>query len=745
MCGRPWMDRVRAMSPRTATPTKTSVPPTSQPASHSPSLVTRSLGFVFALVALASLPWLVFAGHPAATNEPLLWGLVATGLLVGGALTGRGLDRAPALTLPAILTGGNLAVSLAVYAAATVESGYPFFYLWATPVVFIFFSRAQAALQTAIALTGFTVALLAAPGSAGLAGSAGLITFAWASVATVAVVGLLARWLTHELRAGDARYQLGFQSSSMGVMMLSSDLRYVEVNDSLARMLGRTRAEMIGRSGLEFTHPDDRRASAAFAAQVQAGGRAATFEKRYLHADGAVIWARVHATAVPAASPGPAALFVVVEDIDERRRAELDMADLARDNELILRSAGEGIIRIDTRGLISFANPSAAELLGRGENELLGERAHDLFHHSRADGSPYPLHESPIHSAVGGGEVERRTDEVFWRADGTSFPVEYTSAPIRERGEVIGAVCVFSDIADDLRRESDLRKATEGRERITEAISHGELVAFSQPIVDARTGRPVAEELLVRMRDGAGGRVVLPADFLPQAEESHLMPLIDRQMVHHAMALARVGRNATVNVSAQSLDDPAILVDLEAGALADESMKRITIEITETSAVENMTVARMFCERVRALGCRIALDDFGTGFGAFEYLRTIEFDYLKIDTDFVRDIAASRSDERIVRTIVGIARDRGVRTIAEGVESEETRALLVELGVDLAQGFLFGRPALLEVSAPPAAGPIINEPAPASTGNGPNRHEIHLVSDVHSAALDDDREGTSAG
>jgi EAL domain-containing protein (putative c-di-GMP-specific phosphodiesterase class I) len=117
------------------------------------------------------------------------------------------------------------------------------------------------------------------------------------------------------------------------------------------------------------------------------------------------------------------------------------------------------------------------------------------------------------------------------------------------------------------------------------------------------------------------------------------------------------------------------------------------IEVTETLAVANMAQARAFAHRVRALGCSLALDDFGTGFGSFTYLKNIPADFLKIDMSFVRELARSEVDQGVVDAIVGIAGRFGLRTIAEGVEDEETLLLLTQAGVDLAQGYHLGRPA----------------------------------------------------
>ena len=132
---------------------------------------------------------------------------------------------------------------------------------------------------------------------------------------------------------------------------------------------------------------------------------------------------------------------------------------LERRNELILDAAGEGIYGLDTDGLTTFVNPAAARMLGRGADELIGQPMHAVLHHKRPDGSPYPREECPIYAAFKDGQVHFVDDEVFWRKDGSSFPVEYTSTPIREEGRLVGAVVVFRDITRRRKDEERLRRA----------------------------------------------------------------------------------------------------------------------------------------------------------------------------------------------------------------------------------------------------------------------------------------------
>ena len=167
-------------------------------------------------------------------------------------------------------------------------------------------------------------------------------------------------------------------------------------------------------------------------------------------------------------------------------------------------------------------------------------------------------------------------------------------------------------------------------------------------------------------------------------------PVTSRPKVHH------------LAVSLRDAEARRKIVDtLEASA---DFAERIVFEITESAAVDHIEAACNFAEELTDLGCGLALDDFGVGFGSFTYLRKVPLRYLKIDRSFVGKLARSQDDERIVRSIISIADQFGLRTIAEGVEDEETLSRLRELGAHDVQGYHLGDPVPLSsvVASPPS-------------------------------------------
>ena len=231
--------------------------------------------------------------------------------------------------------------------------------------------------------------------------------------------------------------------------------------------------------------------------------------------------------------------------------------------------------------------------------------------------------------------------------------------------------------------------------RIRRALADNRFELHAQPIIEMATGNVVQHELLLRMR-GDNNELVPPLAFLPTAERCGLIAEIDRWVITEATKLATRGSAVGVNLSAASAGDPRVL------ELIERQLRRhvlepanLVFEITETAVMQNMDRATQFAERLVALGCRLSLDDFGTGFASFTYLKRLPVQYLKIDIEFVRDVARSQRDMFVVRAIVAMANDFGQQTIAEGVEDRQTADVLRDLGVTYAQGYLFGRPEII--------------------------------------------------
>jgi len=264
-------------------------------------------------------------------------------------------------------------------------------------------------------------------------------------------------------------------------------------------------------------------------------------------------------------------------------------------------------------------------------------------------------------------------------------------------------VCMAGVHAGDvLDRTAAMRWAV----RIREALEQHRFVLYAQTIEPLRSpagGKSDPRrhfELLLRMRDEKSGAILGPDQFMSAAERFRLGLRIDREVVN--MALGWLEENP-----AAAADVAVCGINLSAEALGDEGFNRflsdrlrnssfpasrLCLELTETSAVRDLGRAQLFINDLRALGCRFALDDFGTGFCSFNYLRSLDVEYFKIDGSFVRDLESSSLSMAVIRSITDIAHVLDKQTIAEHTENEAILASLRELGVDYAQGYGIHRP-----------------------------------------------------
>jgi PAS domain S-box-containing protein len=224
--------------------------------------------------------------------------------------------------------------------------------------------------------------------------------------------------------------------------------RFTRVNQALAGRLGLSDpAQAVGKTDFDFFTEEHARPAFEDEQQVlRSGEPVAGKEELETWADGRRRW--VLTTRLPLRDPEGQIVgtFGVARDITESKRAEETVRQAEAQLRLLLESTGEGIYGIDTDGNCTLINPAGAEMLGFQTEELRGRNMHDMIHHSRPDGSPYPVEQCPIFRAFRTGESCHVEDEVFWRKDGTSFPVSYASYPIRAGGKGIrGAVVTFAD------------------------------------------------------------------------------------------------------------------------------------------------------------------------------------------------------------------------------------------------------------------------------------------------------------
>jgi len=233
-------------------------------------------------------------------------------------------------------------------------------------------------------------------------------------------------------------------------------------------------------------------------------------------------------------------------------------------------------------------------------------------------------------------------------------------------------------------------------DEVVAALKDQRLVFAYQPIVDAKTREVRHHECLLRMRRDDGS-VVAAGAFIPAAEQLGLVRLVDRRALEMTVEMlhARPALSLGVNVSGTTAGDPSWLKSFIDHVRANVSVaNRMIVELTETAALHHFEENANFVSQLRELGCRVAIDDFGAGYTSFRNLQMLRVDMVKIDGAYVQGLCSSPDNQIFVRTLVDLAKNFKLKTVAEWVGSEAEAELLESFGVDYFQGFHFGEPKL---------------------------------------------------
>jgi diguanylate cyclase (GGDEF)-like protein len=256
-----------------------------------------------------------------------------------------------------------------------------------------------------------------------------------------------------------------------------------------------------------------------------------------------------------------------------------------------------------------------------------------------------------------------------------------------------GYVFFESSMADDAQTQlqllQDLRQAAE----------RGELLLHYQPKFNTADGAMIGAEALVRWRHPTRG-LVPPGDFIPLAEKTGLIYSIGQWVLSEAcrqmsawLEAGHTDWTISVNLSALQFNHSG-LIDMVRDTLAEHCLESryLTLEITESTAMHDADVSLAILRQLHQMGVRISIDDFGTGYSSLSYLKRLPASELKIDHEFVRDLAQDAEDAAIIAAIVALGRALNLKIVAEGVETREQQEFLTRLGCTSLQGFLLGRP-----------------------------------------------------
>jgi PAS domain S-box-containing protein len=279
------------------------------------------------------------------------------------------------------------------------------------------------------------------------------------------------------LLESEERLRAVFDVANAGVSITDRTGRYVMANERWAETLGYSREEMLSLTYENVTHPEDlETARKQFRRLIEGNLDRYRLEKRYTRKDGAVIWADLSVSSIKDSDSRVTHVVGMLVDITSRKQAEaelerhrLHLEELVQQRTIellatearatrILESTADGLYGVDSESRITFINPAACRMLGCTEEQAMGRSAHELFHHSHPDGSPYPAAECLARQAWRAGRESRIDDETYWHVDGHAVPVTLASRPIVENGTIVGAVVSVVDV-------SHQRAAAQAREQ----------------------------------------------------------------------------------------------------------------------------------------------------------------------------------------------------------------------------------------------------------------------------------------
>ena len=384
-----------------------------------------------------------------------------------------------------------------------------------------------------------------------------------------------------------------------------------------------------------------------------------------------------------------------------RRRQEtvavifLDLDRFKRVNDSMGHHAGDELLVAAARRLEAAVRPSDTVARFAGDEfvvvceGLLGEiEAMGIADRIRESlEKPFIVQGQPVYVSASLGIASPRSDD--YEADTLLSDADAAMFRAKEGGR--GRSVPFDRGMRERARE---RLETEAALRV--AVDAGDLTLAFQPIVNLGDGRPVALEALARW-DQPGRGPLGPERFIALAEEVGLIAQVGAWAIRAACeAQAEWAARGTVlplhvNVSGRQLSDPDSLVETVSGAIAGSGVDPSTLclEITESALVDDLSVGAGAVERLRELGVKVVLDDFGTGWASLRVLRRLPVDGVKIDRGFVAGVHRHAADRAIAGAVVGLAAGMGLSVVAEGVENEEQRRALLEVGCPLGQGYLF--------------------------------------------------------
>ena len=548
------------------------------------------------------------------------------------------------------------------------------------------------------------------------------------------------------MQESEARFRSSFDHAAIGMALVSPDGRWLQVNDSLCRLLGHTSEQMLCGNYREVMHPDDLALSQTNINELLVGGSLARqMELRYIHRAGHEVWVLLSASTARDTHNAVRHLIFQVQDATLRKKAEAQLVYDASHDSLtglpnrpaftaqlkaalgrVEQQSGGGLLAVLFLDLDGFKTVNDSLGHGTGDELLKGiagrllkcVRPGDTV--ARLGGDEFTILLEGISNIQQAVEVAERVKEKltlpFLLAGhevftGTSVGIASSLFGYTDPGDMLrdadaamyqakaqGKSChamfdeqMHEDATKRLCLESDLRRAVE----------RNEFVVYYQPIRVLATNELRGFEALVRWLHPVQG-LLSPAQFVPLAEENGLIVQIDNIVLAEACRQLREwqlqyadcgGLTINVNVSSKQFAHEG-LVEVVKRVVKETGIdpRSLQLELTESAMMKNLQNTARVLNELSLLGISISIDDFGTGYSNLSYLHEFPISTLKIDRSFVNRLSGREEEWEIVRTILMLAHNLKMSVVAEGIETSEQLWQLRNLGCDYAQGYHISPP-----------------------------------------------------